>query len=70
MPEVTGVVRNSPACHAGVRRGDVILGLGFAVRNRPQAREILSMFRQGDIKYLSVNNAHLAVGNDSRNHLQ
>ena len=55
VPEVTGVVRNSPAYHAGVRRGDVIRGLGgFAVRNRPQAREILSMFQQGDTKSFNL----------------
>jgi uncharacterized Fe-S cluster-containing radical SAM superfamily protein len=55
VPEVIGVVRNSPAYHTGVRRGDVILGLGgFAVCNRPQAREILSMFRQGDVKSFNV----------------
>jgi len=55
VPEVIGVVKNSPAYFAGVKRGDIIKGIGgLAVRNRPQARDILSLFQQSDIKSLTV----------------
>ena len=43
LPLVTGVVRNSPACLAGVTRGDLILQVGgIPVRDRPQARDLLA----------------------------
>jgi len=54
-PEVIGVIKNSPAHFAGVRPGDIISGIGgLVVRNRPQARDILSVFQQSDTKGLNM----------------
>lgn len=55
IPEVIGVIKNSPAYFAGVRQGDVIKRIGgFVVRNRPQARDILTIFQQGDVESLNM----------------
>lgn len=52
VPGVIGLVRNSPAARAGLRRGDVIEGINaLAVRTRPQARDLLALLqgqRQGE----------------------
>lgn len=62
VPEIIGVVKNSPAYHAGVKQGDVIKGVGgFVIRNRSQAREILSIFQQSDVKSLNM-----VVGREGR----
>jgi len=55
VPEVIGAIKNSPARLAGIKQGDIIKSIGgFAVRNRPQAREILSMFQQGEMKSVAI----------------
>ena len=42
LPRVIGIVKNSPAAHAGLRPGDLILAInGLRVSSRPQARDIL-----------------------------
>ena len=47
LAKVIGVVRNSPAALCGLRMGDIILEInGLGVRNRPQARDILSFVRR------------------------
>lgn len=52
-PTLVGVVRNSPADRAGLRRGDRILSIhGLPVRSLPQARSILTVIHQGDMKEL------------------
>ena len=49
LPRVVGTVRNSPAAYAGLERGDLILEInGLSVRNRPQARDILSLLQSGE----------------------
>lgn len=62
IPEVTGVIKNSPAYFAGIRRGDVIKSIeNIVIRNRPQARDILSIFQKSDMR--SVN---MALHRDGR----
>jgi hypothetical protein len=42
LPRIIGVVKNSPAAHAGLKPGDLILAInGLPVSSRPQARDIL-----------------------------
>ncbi|MFC1864350.1 radical SAM protein [Chloroflexota bacterium] len=64
LPEILGVVRNSPAYLSGLKRGDIILRInGLPVRNRPQARDLLSIIQQGEIKKTSLlvgRNSHTA----------
>jgi MoaA/NifB/PqqE/SkfB family radical SAM enzyme len=51
VPEVIGVVRNSPAFLAGMRPGDIIRRIaGSSISNRPQARDILSIIQQGEFE--------------------
>ena len=48
-PRPIGVIKNSPADMAGLRAGDRILTLcGLAVKNRPQARSLLTLLHQSD----------------------
>jgi hypothetical protein len=55
VPEIIGIVRNSPAAWAGLRRGDIIRQIGgLAVRNRPQARDILSTLQHGQMAAVSI----------------
>lgn len=47
VPEVTGTVPGSPAARGGLRAGDVILEMnGVKVKNRPQARDLLTLFQE------------------------
>ena len=55
VPEIIGVIKNSPAHFAGIKQEDIIKSIGgFAIRNRPQAREILSIFQQGETKSVDI----------------
>ncbi len=47
LPKVVGVIKNSPACIAGVRGGDVVRQInGVPIMTRPQARDMLSVVRK------------------------
>lgn len=47
LPRVIGMVRNSPAALCGLKRGDILRQAnGLALRNRPQARDILALVHQ------------------------
>jgi len=55
LAEIVGVVRNSPAYLSGLKGGDIILRInGLPVRNRPQARDLLSILQQGETKEASI----------------
>ncbi len=57
LPRLIGVVKNSPAAHAGLRPGDLILAVdGLQVSSRPQARDILHIhhLRRGGAIRLSI----------------
>jgi MoaA/NifB/PqqE/SkfB family radical SAM enzyme len=47
LPRVIGIVRNSPAALCGLKRGDILRQAnGLALRNRPQARDVLALVHQ------------------------
>lgn len=55
LAQVVGLVKNSPASLGGIRRGDVITNIGgIPVRNRPQARDLLSMFTRDNCGEVSL----------------
>lgn len=55
LPEVIGVVPNSPASSWGLRQGDVILTLnGIRVLNRPQARDLLTLLQESGERRVSL----------------
>lgn len=55
LPQIMGLVKNSPAYLAGLGRGDVILQInGIPVRDRPQARDLLSLLRQNEAKEVTL----------------
>ncbi len=55
LPQVAGVVRNSPAATGGIKIGDIIAKVnGIPVLDRPQARDLLHMVHQGDLKEVSL----------------
>ena len=52
LPRVIGVVRNSPAERCGVMKGDELRKVGsIVISSRPQARDILSVIQQGDVRH-------------------
>jgi len=55
LPQIIGVVKNSPAYLDGLRKGDTILEVsGLPVRSRPQARDLLSVLRQSQANKLDL----------------
>ncbi|MBW2061775.1 MAG: radical SAM protein [Deltaproteobacteria bacterium] len=54
-PVLIGVVKNSPLARAGLCQGDRILKInGLPVKNRPQARSLLTLLHQSDLKGASL----------------
>lgn len=55
LPRVIGMVRNSPAALAGLKKNDIILEVnGLPVRSRPQARDLLSLLQGGASKEVAL----------------
>jgi len=55
LPQIIGLVKNSPAYLSGLKRGDVILQIGgILIRDRPQARDLISMLQQSGEKKASI----------------
>lgn len=53
LPQIIGVVRNSPAKLAGLKSGDLLLNLnGIPVSSRPQARDLLYLLQQDPKKQI------------------
>lgn len=51
LPQITGLVKNSPAYFSGLKRGDIILQInGIRIRNRPQAIDLLYTLRRNEVK--------------------
>lgn len=54
-PAVVGVIKNSPADGAGLRRGDRIIKVnGLPIRTRPQARTLLTVLHQSEVTQASL----------------
>jgi len=55
LPHILGLVKNSPAYLGGLKRGDVIQQINsILVRDRPQARDLLSVLQQSEAKTVSL----------------
>ena len=55
LPQIMGLVKSSPAYLGGLKKGDIILRANnFSIRNRPQARDILHMLSQSEIKQVTI----------------
>lgn len=55
LPQIIGLVKNSPAQRAGLNRGDLILEInGISVPTRPQARDLLFMLQQSDNRQATI----------------
>jgi hypothetical protein len=55
LPQVIGLVKNSPGYLGGLKRGDVIKQInGIPVRDRPQARDLLALVQRSGAKEASV----------------
>lgn len=55
LPSVVGVVRNSPAERAGMKRSDIIEKLnGVRIISRPQARDLLSIIRGSGARTIHI----------------
>jgi len=55
LPQIIGLVKNSPAYLGGLKRGDVVLRVNsILIRDRPQARDILSVIQQSEAKMVSL----------------
>lgn len=61
-PEVIGLVKNSPAARAGLKKGDEIVKVnGLIVSRRPQARDLLAAVQQS-----KMNSAEITVKREGR----
>ena len=55
LPRIMGVVKNSPAGNSGLKPDDVILFVGgLKISSRPQARDILRLYRQNGSPSVSL----------------
>ncbi len=55
LPGIIGLVKNSPAARAGLKKGDQILKVGsIVVSSRPQARDLLSIIQRSEIGETSL----------------
>jgi len=54
-PLLIGVIKNSPAANAGLCMGDRLIKInGLSVKNRPQARSLLTILHQSDLGKASL----------------
>jgi len=55
IPELIGVIKNSPLAKAGIRKGDRLLEIsGIPLKNRPQARALLNILHKSDLQEASI----------------
>lgn len=55
IPELIGVIKNSPLALAGIRKGDRLLKIsGIPLKNRPQARALLNILQESDLQEASI----------------
>jgi len=55
LPAVVGVVKNSPAAHCGIQKGDLVLSIGgLKISSRSQARDLLHLHHQNRTPSLSL----------------
>jgi len=55
LPQIIGIVKNSPAHFSGLKKGDIILQInGLSIRNRPQACDLLCTVQQGKVREISL----------------
>ncbi len=55
VPYLVGAIKNSPVARAGLRNGDRLLRVnGLAVRNRPQARSLMTLLHQSELEKTSI----------------
>ena len=55
IPELMGVIKNSPLARAGIQKGDRLLKInGIPLKNRPQARALLNILHGSDLREASI----------------
>lgn len=55
LPQVIGLIKNSPAYHSGMKKGDIILQInGISINSRPQARDLLQSINQYTLSEISL----------------
>ncbi|MBE0415536.1 MAG: radical SAM protein [Dehalococcoidia bacterium] len=55
LPEIIGLVKNSPAAMSGLNKGDLILKIGgITIASRPQARDLLSVLQRSENREASL----------------
>ncbi len=65
VPRVAGVIRNSPAARAGIRRGDILMTVnGHALRSRMHAKRLL---REEGVRSQGVVQVTLSRGDETQN---